>query len=105
MGQWAHRRRRGGRGADSAAPLIQITLAEHGDTDTINLEYSAPVTAGDFLATDFTTGPSAFIADNVNQTAPDVLELVFSELVDAESDITYSGATPGILTPQTQPLI
>ena len=100
MGRWAQRSHRGG-GPQTGTGLIQITQAERPDANTVNVTYSAPITAADFNNVDFGSTPTAFTPDSINQNAPAELGINFPDDITAETGIDYTGAVPGVLTPQS----
>ena len=100
MGQWSHRRRRGG-GQAAPAALIQINSAVIFDVDVIHVNYSGDVTAPAFDLTDFQTVPDSHNPDNITNFDSNTLELTFPLEIDDQTNLAYAGDAPGILTPQT----
>lgn len=100
MGRWSQRRRTGG-GPPTGTALIEMTSAVIGPADEVVVTYSANVTAGDFPGGEFASAPSGEFELSIAQESPSSLRLSMSGTVAGDVDLTYSGAVPGILTPQT----
>ncbi|MFZ1057873.1 MAG: hypothetical protein WAP47_01635 [Candidatus Rokuibacteriota bacterium] len=71
------------------------------DLDLLRFNYSAPITAGDFDVTDFHSNPSGFAVDTITQDGAAGLQLLWETDVSHETNYTYDGDVPGVLTPQT----
>jgi hypothetical protein len=99
MGRYAQRRRSGG-GPPGAPPLIEMILATVDGTE-VAVDYSGPVTAGDFELTDFLFADGAVNPTVIAQSDTEQLSLTTAAPISADTDLTYSGDAPGILTPQT----
>lgn len=68
---------------------------------TIFVSYSADVNAASFNNTDFHTDPSIQFPDTITQADTNQLLLTFISPIGGETGITYDGATPGVLSPQS----
>jgi hypothetical protein len=103
MGRWAQRRRSGGGGGPSTSIILES--ASYGNADEeIVVQFTGNIEVGDFTGTEFTTGPNNHVSDSLFQDTPSSLIVVFIVDVTAETDITYSGSVPGIITPTTVPI-
>ena len=69
--------------------------------DDLDVTYSANVTDAAFNANDFNSFPSSETGIAVTQLAANQLRVTFSGPINADNELEYSGASPGILTPQT----
>lgn len=81
--------------------LIQIVNAAIIPNEEALLTYSANVVADDFTAADFVSNPSGALGIGVTQAGPTELQIVFNQSIVADASVTYTDATPGVLTPQT----
>jgi hypothetical protein len=76
--------------------------ASEPDAFTIDVDYTGPITATDFIASDFLTTPSVSAAVGVTQNGPGALELDFgAQDISGDTDLTYSGSNPHVLSPDT----
>lgn len=100
MGQWATRSRRGG-GQGSSTILIAMTDAIVTGTFDIEVAYTADVVAATLNPADFSLTGSAANVANISQISSTLLLFEWDDDITAASQITYSGSTPNILTPQT----
>jgi len=97
MGRWAQARRRGG-----GPPILNyITRAQPVAADRVRLHYRSIVSETDFTPTDFTSEPAGTPGDAIVQVGPTLLDLTLLGTVGADTELLYSGATPGVVTPQT----
>lgn len=81
-----------------------MTSAEVLGPNDIGAVYSANIDATDFNAADFETLPSNFGATAVSQGDANILNVSFGDNISAETSLHYTGATPGVLSPQEVPL-
>src|SRR3989304_5540910 len=102
MGHWSTYSRRGG-GPPTAVELIEMLTAELVPSLMIRVSYSGPVNDFEFSLFDFGTEPNGWEPVDITGFPPDVLELTFVDDLSAETDLTYDGPVPGVLTPQTIP--
>lgn len=99
MGRWAQRRRgAGGGGPDNT---IRMTAASHDAFVTATVTYNADVTAGDFDPGAYTSDPSGSPGDITAQGAANEVVITFLGDVSADTQLTYTGATAAVETPQT----
>jgi hypothetical protein len=100
VGHWSTYSRRGG-GRSTAAALIFITDANIIPTDTVTAQYSGNISAAAFTPNTFLSQPIGISPDSVSQLSASQLQLNFGDSIVGDTDLVYSGAVPGILTPQT----
>ena len=100
MGQWAARRRRGGRSAGEAATIL-ITDAFASTATEVLVTFSAAITAGDFSLADFALVPSGSTSTSIMQSLATQLSVMFAVNPFTQTDLNYTGDTPGVVTPQT----
>jgi len=97
MSNYTAKRRSGG----GPTPLTMMVDARRIDDDVIDLEYSAAIDAAVFAPDDFQSIPSEEIGFTLTQISQRVQQLTLVSGQPADTQILYTGATPGILTPQT----
>ena len=96
MGQWATRHRRGG-----AAPLLNYMRdATLLGGDQISIEYAYNVDASRFQAAAFDSTPSGGEGIAVINVNPRLVQMTMDIDVTGDTDLTYTGVTPGVRTPQ-----
>lgn len=100
MGRWAQRRRGGG----GPNPLNQIISASIQGPVLIEAVYAAPVDGAGFDVAVFESDPSAEQSSSYSIGPSTTLQIFFDFSVIGDTSLTYSGTTPGILSPQTVPL-
>jgi len=97
MGQWSHRRRRGG----GASPLNFIIDARIISPTFSQATYLYPVDANSFDPNTFSSEPSHSQVDVLDQLDTRTIEFQWLDNIAADATLFYFGATPGIVTPQT----
>lgn len=100
MGRWAQRRRGNGGGGTGAAPILLVSAVPITNL-LITVTFDAAVSDADFANSDFTTTPGNFNPTTIGNNGPAALDLVFVDDVSAETDLTYSGSAPNVLSPQS----
>ena len=97
MGRWSQRRRSGGGPPTALIEMTQVNVFLFNDLD---VDYSGQVDANDLDPGAFQSAPSdEFGQTAVNQTSTQV-RIHFAAPINADDTLTYTGVTPGILTPQ-----
>jgi hypothetical protein len=99
MGRWAQRSRSGG-GPPLQGPIQIQTATKIGSID-IELTYDRDVTSVGFLPQDYTTNASAQAGEFLSHPTPTQVQVTFPSPVDTDVSVTYTGAEPNVLTPQT----
>jgi len=97
MGRWAQRSRGGG----GITPLNAILKAFIFDADVEDLTYQHNVDASTLVPAAFVSNPSTRNPTTIAQVTPRKVRLQYPDAIDADTTVTYSGATGGIRTPQT----
>ena len=82
-------------------PLNRMIAASLFAADTVDVEYAAAVSAATFNPAAFESTPSTLVADSIQQLATRRIRLTFTDDVNLDTNLVYSGTTPGITTPQT----
>lgn len=80
---------------------IQIVTVSAIDPNILIVTYNAAVNADDFSETQFHTSPGNLIPQAPGNAAADQIELDFTEIVDGETSLTFSGSVPNVISPQT----
>lgn len=96
MGQWATRTRRGG-----GISINFMCSATHGTSLQLFVEYHNNISAASLTPSNFTSNPSGEQPGGITQISSRQIRLNMSDDVSADTSLTYSGATPGVLSPQT----
>jgi hypothetical protein len=78
-----------------------MTVCVQVATTRARATYSGPQSAADFLPGDFNTTPSGRTSTAYVQIAPDQVRIHFSGTIAIGDENHYTGAAPGVLTPQT----
>lgn len=80
-----------------------MTLATISSTFVIEIEYDKALTAASLDPADFhpDTGETGIA---IAQLSPNSVEVTFDLSIATAVSVTYSGSTPFILSPQTEPL-
>lgn len=97
MGRWAQRTRAGG----GINELNSILLATKSGSFSALLTYAFNIDATQLGLADFESELSSEQPDSINQIDNRSVELNFAGDISGDTQIVYSGATGGILTPQT----
>lgn len=84
--------------------MIHMTNATVTGRATQDVTYNWPVAAASLTADAFTSNPSGEPASEALNEFANVITLFFGGDVSADTSLTYTGSTPGLLTPQTIPL-
>lgn len=100
MGRWAQRSIRGG-GSQQSTAIIQINAAIQISGLLTILYYSGDVTASEFDTAAFESLASHNQPDTITQGDSEQLQLTWGADTTGDTDIEYTGNTPGVLTPQT----
>lgn len=96
MGRWAQRRRGGGGIRD----INKMIAAEVTAPDTELVTYAYAVSASALDATTFHSQPSNEEGIDVFQNGANGIRIVYGNDVSLDTFLSYTGSTPGILTPQ-----
>lgn len=78
-----------------------MIIAQKGGGDIEVVTYNAAIDATSFAFTDFLTLPANEFPTGIAQDGPEGLQLQYSSDISSDATLTYSGDTPGIVTPQT----
>lgn len=97
MGQWSHRRRRGG----GESPLNFIIHAHIQTAARALVTYQFNINAGIQDPTTFQSTPSGEVGFSIAQSDARTLDILFDNPITGDILLTYTGNIPGILTPQT----
>jgi hypothetical protein len=100
MGRWAQRTRGGG----GINALNQITFVVQSAIAKEEISYEHAVDASQLVAAEFTSNPSGETGVSMIQSSPTVIEVTFTSDVGGDTELVYTGSTPGIQTPQTVPI-
>lgn len=97
MGRWSQRQRTGGAGS-SVNYMTRVEL----DVDTeLLITYRFPIDVSEFLNAWFDTLPDEFEPISVSNESETEVRLIFSDDVDDQTSLRYTGTNPNTLTPQT----
>lgn len=100
MGRWSQRRHCGSSGelpvVNNLAHMIAATPIA---TDQILITYSQAINPAGLSAADFITVPGGFVPILVTGSGDEFLQATFGDAIADETDVQYSGTTPGFLTP------
>lgn len=97
MGRWAQRRRAGG-GPQTVNYIVQIDAT---GSPVVTATYNANIDVGEFAAANFVRNDTAAPADSVSSAGPKLLEIEFTDPVNAATSITYTGTANNVRSPQT----
>lgn len=97
MGRWAQRSRGGG---GTTLPLNFITEAAKQGGAIVDGQYARALTVSALVPTAFLSSPSGKIGQSILDLGDGAFEITFNGNVAADTGMTYSGHTPGVLTPQ-----
>lgn len=97
MGRWSQRRLAGG----GVTPLNEIITAHISAPTKIDLTYSAAISASSISGGNFVSNPSSEQDISILQLGTRSVRLTMSGNIEADTTIDWTGATPGVLTPQT----
>jgi len=100
MGRWAQSQRTASSVATAAAPA-QLSAAFIVAPTKAEAFWSKPVPGGALLPADFTSQGSGRVGTVIFPTGPSSVEITFSGAITGDGDLEYSGATPGLKTPDT----
>lgn len=97
MGRWAQRKRTGG-----GAPVLNYMVDAVKGTDFLSTaEYQNAVDATQLDDVTFVSTPSATPGLAVDQNGTHEIVITWDANTAGDTGITYTGVTPGIVTPQT----
>ena len=100
---YLQRQLRSKRAAPSASIFITSATIQLTIGTRAFVNYNAPVNAGDFVPGTFLSTPSGRTGNAILQSTPVRLRVAFGGDITADTNLTYSGAVPNVLTPQTVP--
>ena len=95
MGQWSHRRRRGG----GPATLNTIAYATITAADKADLTYTLPADGSQLEPAAFISVPSTETGFTLLQISPRTIRLTFGGPITGDDELEYNGATPGFQEP------
>lgn len=102
MSNYTGKRRSGG-GPNLSTPPAHFTAAEFSAADQVTASYNQDVSALTFTAASFTTTPDGRTPTSVTPTGGDTIRLDYGLTVTDQTDLSYSGTDPGLLSPDTIP--
>lgn len=97
MGRWAQRQRTGGAGSS----VNYITRVELDGVHDLVATYRFAIDGSESLNADYNTLPDEFEAISVSNEEDNVLRIMFSDDVDDQVSLRYTGDRANVLTPQT----
>lgn len=103
MGRWAQRTRSGG-GTPSNPTLANMIEAQQESSIELSVEWNSPAPIGNFDLADFITVTGAFVPTSMSQVNPTTILFEFADDLSGETELQYTGDTPGFLTPDSVPI-
>lgn len=100
MGRWAQRTRGGG----GVTPLNLIVYVKQTGDFTQAITYQRPISRAALNPTAFQSQPTGELSTGLVQDSPRQVTATFDVETIGDVTLTYTGTTPGVLTPQTVPI-
>lgn len=97
MGRWAQRQRTGG-GINTPLSITEVVEA---DTNSLEVLFSGPVDAANFVLMSFLMDPAHISPNAKSQALANSIQLDFASAVGAQTTLTYDGHVANVLTPQS----
>jgi hypothetical protein len=101
MGRWSQRRLASSTPNDLSRSIAALTVAGQIEPDVLSATYDRTMLATSLSAPAFNSQPSAEVAMMVTQISEFDILLTMSGDVTGDTDLFYTGTTPGFKTPDT----
>lgn len=102
MGNWSKQQRKGGSGRATAAPSLNFMVTAHKTGGpNADLTYAQPQLATAFTPGEHTTTAPNRVSISYAQISANVVRVTYVANIGLNTQTTYSGVAPNVLTPQT----